>query len=109
MVKKTSQQVLEESEDENQSFEEYGSESGEEEVEQEMSEEVPQQRQAPEKNNFGLKEINNEERLLERLDEVQKNFYNRLASASLIKKQGRVPFTEHMTCAADSTKEVVIP
>lgn len=32
-----------------------------------------------------------------RLDEMQKAFYNRLESAKLIKKQGRVPFTEHMT------------
>lgn len=28
---------------------------------------------------------------------MQKAFYNRLESAKLIKKQGRVPFSEHMT------------
>ena len=35
--------------------------------------------------------------MLERLDEVEKNFYNRLESARLIKKQGHIPFTEHMS------------
>ena len=47
--------------------------------------------------NFGLKAINDEAQMLKRLDEVEKNFYNRLESSKLIKKQGRVPFTEHMT------------
>ena len=35
--------------------------------------------------------------MLKRLNEIEKNFYNRLESAKLIKRQGRVPFTEHMT------------
>lgn len=35
--------------------------------------------------------------MLKRLQEVGTNFYNRLESSKLIKKQGRVPFTEHMT------------
>ena len=35
--------------------------------------------------------------MLKRLNEVEKNFYNRLESARLIKKQGHIPFTEHMT------------
>jgi len=33
----------------------------------------------------------------ELLIECQKNFYNRLESAKLIKKQGHIPFTEHMS------------
>jgi rRNA-processing protein EBP2 len=32
-----------------------------------------------------------------RLHEVKQNFYNRLESKRLIKKAGRIPFTEHMT------------
>jgi hypothetical protein len=35
--------------------------------------------------------------MLKRLNEIQLNFYNRLESKKLIKKQGKVPFTEHMT------------
>jgi len=46
---------------------------------------------------FGLKAINNEAQMLKRLTEVEINFYNRLESKRLIKKQGKVPFTEHMT------------
>lgn len=46
---------------------------------------------------FGLVAINNEERLQERLKEIKANFYNRLESKKLIKKQGRVPFSEHMS------------
>lgn len=47
---------------------------------------------------FGQKAINNEEKLKQRLKELQMNFYNRLESKKLIKKQGHVPFTEHMSC-----------
>ena len=46
---------------------------------------------------FGQKAINDEKGMLERLREIQLNFYNRLESKKLIKKQGKVPFTEHMT------------
>ena len=46
---------------------------------------------------FGYKAINEQEKMLKRLNEVEKNFYNRLESARLIKKQGHIPFTEHMT------------
>lgn len=46
---------------------------------------------------FGLKAINDEEGMLKRLHEIQLNFYNRMESAKLVKKQGKVPFTEHMT------------
>ena len=54
---------------------------------------------------FGQKAINNEEKLRQRLREVQLNFYNRLESKKLIKKQGHVPFTEHMSCShADPIK-----
>lgn len=35
---------------------------------------------------FGLKAINNENDILKRLEEVKKNFYNRLESSKLIKK-----------------------
>ena len=46
---------------------------------------------------FGLKAINNEERIKERLEELKANFYNSMASKKLIKKEGRVPFIEHLT------------
>ena len=55
---------------------------------------------------FGLKGINDEAGLEERLKEVQGSFYNRLESARLIKKQGKIPFTEHMTVAGAT---VVVP
>jgi len=32
-----------------------------------------------------------------RLKEMQMNFYNRMESNRLLKKQGKIPFTEHMT------------
>jgi len=51
---------------------------------------------------FGQRAINNEDRIKERLNEVKLNFYNRLESKKLIKKQGRIPFTEHMTLTNDS-------
>ena len=46
---------------------------------------------------FGLKAINDEEGMLRRLKELQLNFYARMESRKLIKKQGKIPFTEHMT------------
>jgi type VI protein secretion system component Hcp len=58
---------------------------------------------------FGLKAINNEEAMTKRLDEVEKNFYNRLESSKLIKKQGRVPFTEHMTISKISYNSAAPP
>lgn len=55
---------------------------------------------------FGLKSINDETGMLERLKEVQANFYNRLESAKLIKKQGKIPFTEHMTISGEEAVKV---
>ncbi|CDW84423.1 UNKNOWN [Stylonychia lemnae] len=46
---------------------------------------------------FAQRGINNEDMILKRIREIRANFYNRLESKRLIKKQGRVPFTEHMT------------
>ena len=46
---------------------------------------------------FGLKAINDEEGMLKRLREIQLNFYSRMESKKLVKKQGKIPFTEHMT------------
>lgn len=47
---------------------------------------------------FAYKAINDEKRILQRLNEIRQNFYNRLSSAKLIKNtKGRIPFTEHMT------------
>jgi len=46
---------------------------------------------------FGQKAINEVALINARIEEVQKSFYNRLESAKLIKKQGRIPFSEHMT------------
>jgi len=45
---------------------------------------------------FGQRSIMDEDRIKERLHEVQQNFYNRLESKRLIKKHGKVPFTEHL-------------
>lgn len=45
---------------------------------------------------FALKPIMKTEQINKRLHEVKQSFYNRLESKKLIKKQGRIPFTEHM-------------
>ena len=37
------------------------------------------------------------------MKEVKLNFYNRLESKKLIKKQGHVPFTEHMAISNTET------
>ena len=47
--------------------------------------------------NTAQRPIMNKERIQKRLHEVKQSFYNRLESRKLIKKQGKVPFTEHMT------------
>ena len=39
----------------------------------------------------------NEPLIAQRLSELKSNFYNRLESAKLIKKQGKVPFIEHLS------------
>jgi hypothetical protein len=39
----------------------------------------------------------NKEEINKRLHEVKQSFYNRLESRKLIKKQGKIPFMEHMT------------
>lgn len=49
------------------------------------------------KKQFAQRGINNEQLILKRLSEIRANFYNRLESKSIIKKQGRIPFSEHMT------------
>lgn len=46
---------------------------------------------------FGLIPIMKTDRINERLHEVKQSFYNRLESQKLIKKQGKIPFLEHMT------------
>ena len=46
---------------------------------------------------FGQKKVIDDAQLQQRLYEVKKSFYNRLESANLIKKSGRIPFGEHMT------------
>lgn len=51
---------------------------------------------------FGLKGINNEPRINQRLKEIRGNFYNRLDSKKLIKKQGRIPFSEHLTISKEN-------
>ena len=56
---------------------------------------------------FGQKAINDEKGMLERLREIQLNFYNRLESKKLIKKQGKVPFTEHMTISKTPFQSVL--
>ena len=44
-----------------------------------------------------MRHINNVERIQARLKEIKGNFYNNLKMKKLIKKQGRLPFTEHMS------------
>ena len=53
---------------------------------------------------FGLVGINNVEQIKQRVKEVKANFYNRLESKRLIKKHGRIPFTEHMTVSKEKLK-----
>lgn len=45
---------------------------------------------------FGQRPVVDPKQLKQRLYEVRKSFYNRLESANLIKKEGRIPFSEHM-------------
>jgi len=56
-----------------------------------------QEEEEDEVKHFGQRAVNEEAKMLQRVREMQANFYNRLESKKLIKKQGRVPFTEHMT------------
>ena len=44
--------------------------------------------------------------MLKRLGELQLNFYNRLDSKRLIRKQGKVPFTEHMTVNGEELVDI---
>ena len=67
------------------------SDDSEEVVEPEVNDKEEMQKQ------FGLKAINDEEGMEIRLKEMQMNFYNRMESNRLLKKQGKIPFTEHMT------------
>jgi hypothetical protein len=46
---------------------------------------------------FGQRAIYEKERILERIEDIKANFYNRLKEKKLIKKEGRIPFSEHMT------------
>lgn len=73
----------------------YDSEEAEESLEESQEESGPTQEQINAK--FGYKAIYEKDKILARLDEVEKNFYNRLESSRLIKKQGHIPFTEHMS------------
>lgn len=73
----------------------------EEEAEESQEEARPTEEQIVAK--FGYKGIYEKELLLERLVEVEKNFYNRMESARLIKKQGHIPFTEHMSISKSPT------
>jgi len=91
-----------------------------EEVAEEVVEEVPEEQpedsdlaDMPEEeyNNlkfqkFGQREINNVEQIKTRLHEVKQNFYNRLESKKLIKKQGKIPFLEHMTITHEKPCEL---
>lgn len=46
---------------------------------------------------FGQRAIFNDLKIKQRLEELKANFYNRLEKERLIKKQGKVPFIEHLT------------
>ena len=96
MVKKLSNEQSSESGEEN--IEERAGDSDSDEVDSDVEiaqREVNEQDDLEEK--FGLKAINDEEGMLKRLKEIQLNFYSRMESKRLIKKQGKIPFTEHMT------------
>ena len=72
----------------------------EEELENEQNEVEEEEEDVVKK--FGQRGVNEEARLLKRLNEVRLNFYNRLSSAKLIRNtKGRIPFTEHMTVTSD--------
>lgn len=99
MVKTTQHADLGENDSENDF---YGSEEAEESMEDEVSsdgsnvsDQKPSQAQIEER--FAYKGINHPKEILARLEEIKGNFYNRLESARLIKKQGHIPFTEHMS------------
>jgi hypothetical protein len=51
--------------------------------------------------------INREDLINKRVEELKANFYAILDKEKLIKKQGKVPFIEHLTSV--SKKEVQIP
>jgi hypothetical protein len=55
---------------------------------------------------FGQRGINRIPELKKRLHEVKQSFYNRLESKKLIKKTGRIPFTEHMTVTNHNPIEI---
>lgn len=55
---------------------------------------------------FGQRGILNKEQIKIRLHEIRQNFYNRLESKKLIKKQGRIPFTEHMSITNENRLQV---
>ncbi len=57
---------------------------------------------------FGLRGINEKEKILKRLGEIRANFYNRLSSQKLINNtKGRIPFSEHMTITHENP--LVVP
>jgi hypothetical protein len=57
---------------------------------------------------FGLRGINDEERIKKRLNEIRANFYNRLSSQKLVNAaKGRIPFSEHMTISNFSSFNIV--
>lgn len=55
---------------------------------------------------FGQRAVNNVEQIKTRLHEVRQNFYNRLESKKLIKKFGKIPFTEHLSVTNSKACEI---
>ena len=112
-AKKVDTPVVEVEESESEIEDEEGEEEGEEEIESVPSgaeEEKEKEQEEPTEANiekkFGQKGINDIEGLNTRLTEIKGNFYNRLDSAKLIKRQGKIPFTEHMCVSGDNLVEI---
>ena len=88
--------------DEGAQNEQEDDEEGEVEIDGDLSD-ADLQKMSPEQfkklklEKFGQRGINNEDQIKQRLHEIKQNFYNRLESKKLIKKQGKIPFGEHMT------------
>jgi hypothetical protein len=97
-----SEAMIEESENSEAIIEESG-DSDHEDQESEDQQPDEQKKLNPEEfekqkiDKFGQIPIMETEKINNRLNEVKQSFYNRLESAKLIKKQGKIPFLEHMT------------
>lgn len=93
---------------EKQSYKEREEDFEDLELESEEHEgELPMQHESGTLEEFGQRNVYNAAGLDALTKKLKKQFYNRLNSRKLIKKQGKVPFVEHMTIINDTT--IVLP